>query len=244
MKQKKVKVTTFLILIVVGLFLTTSVSQASHVRTFKVTISNLTDGQPLTPPLLATHSLNIEMFNVGSAASYELQQIAENGNGGPMIAALSGSSDVHQYVAGDAPLVPASNPGGTPFSDSATFYIDAAPGQNGLSWASMLICTNDGFTGIDTVRLPKRLGAPATYYTQAYDAGTEVNTEDFADMVPPCQGLIGVGSGEDGTGATNPALAEGANIHHHAGIAGIADLIPEVHDWDNPVAMITIERVD
>ena len=26
----------------------------------------------------------------------------------------------------------------------------------------------------------------------AYDAGTEMNTEDFADMVPPCQGLIGV----------------------------------------------------
>ncbi|MEM7333651.1 MAG: spondin domain-containing protein [Chloroflexota bacterium] len=242
--QKKTKVVAFFILIVVGLFVTASISQASNTRTFKVTVTNLTDGQPLTPPLLATHSRQIGMFDVGQAANVGIQEIAENGNLGPMIDALSGSSQVHQYLVGDAPLVPASDPGGTGFPSTATYYIDAAPGQNGLSWASMLICTNDGFTGLDTVRLPKRLGAEVTYYTYGYDAGTEINTEDFADIVPPCQGIIGIGSDDAGTGASNPDLAEGGIIVHHPGVAGGNDLVPGVHGWEGPVASITVERVD
>jgi hypothetical protein len=77
--------------------------------------------------------------------------------------------------------------------------------------------------------------------TNSYDAGTEINTEDFADMVPPCQGLVGVSSGEPGTGTSNPALAEGGVIHAHPGVAGIADLVPGVHGWTDPVALVTIE---
>ena len=46
----------------------------------------------------------------------------------------------------------------------------------------------------------------------------KVNTEDFADIVPPCQGLIGVGSDDEGTGMSNPDLAEGGVIAHHTGI--------------------------
>jgi hypothetical protein len=49
----------------------------------------------------------------------------------------------------------------------------------------MLICTNDGFTGSDGLRLPSKLGQSAMYYMAAYDAGSEINTEDFADIVPP-----------------------------------------------------------
>jgi hypothetical protein len=107
----------------------------------------------------------------------------------------------------------------------------------------MLICTNDGFTGLDRVRLPSGVGDTVTLLTNAYDAGTEVNTEDFADIVPPCQGLVGVSSGEPGTGVSNPALAEGGVIHHHEGILGIADLVPAIHGWTDPVAEVVIERV-
>ena len=45
-------------------------------------------------------------------------------------------------------------------------------------------------------------------FTNGYDAGTELNTEDFADIVPPCQGLIGVSSEDGGTGMSDPSLAE------------------------------------
>jgi hypothetical protein len=107
----------------------------------------------------------------------------------------------------------------------------------------MLICTNDGFTGVSSLRLPHHVGQTFVVRSAGYDAGTEVNTEDFADMVPPCQALVGVSSGEAGTGTSNPALAEGGVIHHHAGIAGIADLVPAVHGWHDPVVEIAVERV-
>jgi hypothetical protein len=54
---------------------------------------------------------------------------------------------------------------------------------------------------------------------------------------------MGVSSGEPGTGMSNPALAEGGVIHHHLGIEGGADLLPEVHGWTDPVTLVTITRV-
>jgi hypothetical protein len=45
-----------------------------------------------------------------------------------------------------------------------------------------------------------RVGASVTVETAGYDAGTELNTEDFADIVPPCQGWIRVSSSDPGTG--------------------------------------------
>ena len=108
----------------------------------------------------------------------------------------------------------------------------------------MLICTNDGFSGIDSLRLLKKIGESVTVHTAGYDAGTEINTEDFADLVPPCQALIGVMSDDPGTGMTNPALAETDVIRHHPGIQGGEDLIPGVHGWTDPVAEIVITRID
>ncbi len=208
-------------------------------RTYKVTITNLTAGQPFTPPVLVTHSKSTGIFTVGEMASAEIQAIAENGNSGPLQAALGGDVKV-QVVAGMAPLVPANNPGGTGFASSETFWITAFGRAKYLSFASMLICTNDGFTGLDTVSLPKK---SKTVYSAAYDARTEINTEDFVDMVPPCQGLIGVSSADSGTGMTNPALAEDGIIIPHVGILGGNDLIPDVHAWSDPVAKIEIKRV-
>lgn len=96
------------------------------------------------------------------------------------------------------------------------------------------------------VRLPNQAGASATYYGDSYDAGTEINTEDLADIVPPCQSLIGIvdDHGSGGTGTTNPLLAEGGVVHHHLGIKGIADLVPAVHGWTGPTSMIEITRLD
>jgi hypothetical protein len=207
--------------------------------TYEVSITNLTtEGQPLTPPLAATHRKPIGMFEVGEPASFGLKEIAENGNLGPMHERLAGSkhvADVVIAVAGDPPPV---LPGQT-----VTFELAAERGARYLSFVSMLICTNDGFTGVNGLRLPDDVGESATVYTAAYDAGTEMNTEDFADMVPPCPALTGVPSEDPGTGASDPALAEGDVVRHHPGIAGIADLDPALHGWDDPVAMVTVERI-
>ena len=205
-------------------------------REYEVTIENLTGGQPLTPPLVATHHRRADVFDVGEPASFGVKEIAENGNLAPLQAALGSNDRVSQVVVAATaagPLLP---------GQAVTFTIEGSPEAKHLSFVSMLICTNDGFTGSDAARLPEQIGRSASMDLNAYDAGTEVNTEDFADMVPPCPVLTGVPSNVPGTGTSDPALAEGGVIRSHPGIAGIEDLVPSIHDWTDPVARITVTR--
>jgi len=204
---------------------------------YEVEITNLTEGQPMTPPLAVTHRPSIHVFHVGDPASLGIQEIAENGNLAPMLEALGESqhaNDVVVAVADFPPLLP---------GEERTFTIETSRGAKFFSFASMLICTNDGFTGIDGLRLPKDVGESVSVDTNGYDAGTEINTEDFEDLVPPCGPLTGVDSGDAGTGASNPLLSEGGVIHHHAGIDGDADLLPDVHGWMDPVARVIVTRI-
>ncbi|MBA2769002.1 MAG: spondin domain-containing protein [Sporichthyaceae bacterium] len=228
-----------------GGLLATPAQADAPTRQYEVTITVRAAGQPLTPPLVAIHRGSVGVFDVGHPATVGVQQIAENGDLAPLHASLTGTAAVADVAAAAAPLVPAGVPGDGAFDQSVTLAVAGSPDARFLSWVSMLICTNDGFTGVDRLRLPARIGDTVSVDTAAYDAGTESNTEDFADIVPPCQGLIGISSGEPGTGTSNPALAEGGVITHHPGIVGGADLVPAVHGWDiaAPVAQITVERV-
>ncbi|MCH8815687.1 MAG: spondin domain-containing protein [Chloroflexi bacterium] len=196
--------------------------------TYTIKIENLTSGQPFTPPLIAAHTSDTGLFTVGEAASEGVKEIAENGNLETLAAAVAADSAVIAASTGDAAVLP---------GETATLTIDAPSGSY-LSWVSMLICTNDGFVGIDSLAL--QATGSQTVDKDAYDAGTETNTEDFADIVPPCQDLIGVSSDDDGTGASNPDLAEGGVIGAHAGIQGSDDLTVADHGWTDPVARVTI----
>ena len=209
--------------------------------TYEVTVTNLTRGQPFTPPLAVTHRRSLSVFEVGELASLGVQEIAENGNLGPLADELALDDKVSDLVIA-LPSSPSSPPPilqGT----SRTFTITADRGAKFFSFVSMLICTNDGFTGLDGVRLPEDDDDPSVHTLVAYDAGTENNTEDFDDMVPPCAPLTG-GSPGQGTGMTNPLLAEGGVIHMHQGIQGGSDLSQGTHGWTNPVATVSITRLD
>ena len=205
-------------------------ADAGSVRTYRVTITNLTSGQPMTPFVVATHSGSTGIFEVGSAASPGLQALAENGAAGVLAAELGANPRV-----GDV-AVAAPSPAG-PFGPGESVWADIVsnPGARKLSVAGMLICTNDGFGAIDSVQLDNN-GKTRTLFGFAYDAGTEINTEAYDDLVPPCDGL-----GQ--TGTSNPALAEGGVVHAHASIQGGADLFPGVHGWTGAVIEVTIEAL-
>lgn len=213
--------------------------KASDMRSYEVTITNLTAGQPFTPPAAATHRRAIDAYEVGQAASLGVQEIAENGNLGPFVTALEQSKDVSGLVVAVAGDPPPLMPGA-----SVTFEIEAADGAQFFSFVSMLVCTNDGFTGLDAVKLPNQVGGTASWNSYAYDAGTEINTEDFADIVPPCPVLTGVPSSDPGSGMSDPALAENGVIRLHPGIAGGDDLLAGLHGWTDPVAHVEIRRLD
>jgi hypothetical protein len=225
-------------------------------RSYDVTITDLTGGgpttgggQPLTPPVVATHTGKNPIFKVGEAASVGVREIAENGNNNPLLAQLAAdpfNQISHFKQAGMKPLVPAGNPGSAANPDKVMFSIDGSNNARRLSFVSMLICTNDGFTGANSLLLPGAVGQTTTKTTAGYDAHTETNTEDYADIVPPCQGLIGPMSteGEMGVAVSDPGLAEGGVISHHLGIFDLDDLDSSRHGWTDPVARIEVERTD
>ncbi|ELZ67084.1 hypothetical protein C457_13644 [Haloferax prahovense DSM 18310] len=213
-------------------------------RTYRVTVANLTTGQPFTPPAVVAHRAGVELFAVGDPASDAIRELAENGNLGPLGELAEASDDVRGVAVGDAPLVPDELPASEMFPAAATLELETDASGAYLSFVSMLIGTNDGFAGLDTVPLPERVNESRSYFAASYDAGTEVNTEAYGDMVPPAQALYGIDSGTDGTGMSDPDLAENGVIAPHAGIVGDGDLDPTVYGWDDPVALVQVERLD
>lgn len=229
-------------LALVGTGSTSEASDGDHLRTYRVSIENETDGQPFSPGVAVTHRRSVNLFQVGHQASPGIEAIAEDGNEGPAVAAAMGAAGVTDVFDINQPITPKDTTVGS-FTDEFTFEIQARP-RDRLSLAVMLICTNDGFTGLDSVRLPKE--DSVTYRSAGYDSATEDNTEQSEDIVDPCSGLGPAPLAGDPNGNEDAAVdtSPHGNIHHHPGIQGGADLSPALHDWSNPVAEITIELIE
>lgn len=71
-----------------------------------MTITNGTGGQPFTPPLASTHNKKADVFDVGEASSFELKEIAENGNLAPIVAARELNPKVFDVFVPNDPLAP------------------------------------------------------------------------------------------------------------------------------------------
>ena len=196
--------------------------------TYRVTIENLTVGQPITPVVAAASEDGFRLFRRGHAATAGLQQLAENG-GVPVLAAEAAANphvDAVEVI-GAAPIAPGA---------SVTQLVTLPEEAENLSLAGMLVCTNDGFAGVSRLRLPEKAGKTKTKWAKAFDAGTEINTEAYADIVPPCDGM-------GGSGMSDPALAQNGVVRKHRGITGVGDLVPAQHGWDGPVMKVTVEKV-
>jgi len=222
---------------------TTGYGSTPELSTYRVTLVNLTSGQPFSPPVAATHQKAIRMFEVGELASDELAAIAQAGDEASMFRRFSASDQVTQAVDVGRPVTRSGHPVGG-FTDTVTFEIAAAPGDK-FSLATMLICTNDGFLGLDAVKLPKH--GSQEFFLAGYDAGREQNTERSEDLVDPCSALGPLplrgdpnGNRDSGPGITTSPTEQ---IQHHPGIAGNADLSVASHSWTDPVAKVSIERI-
>ncbi len=148
----------------IGVVPATASGSDAHDYTYRVTVENLTDGQPLTPAVAAAHESGFKVFRRGQEASNGIQQLAENGGVPVLVDELSGNGNVASVaVIGSAPIAP---------GDSATALISTDRWHRRLSVASMLICTNDGFAGRSSVHLPSGVGNERTFYARAFDAGT------------------------------------------------------------------------
>ena len=184
---------------------------------------------------MASHTDDFHLFSPGGDASNELEQLAEGGDTGPLLASLEGRLDVHHAVATDGLLGPGETVTVEVSSGSLT---NPRRGQfTRVSVAAMLIPTNDTFVAVTGALRPNRVGEVTRVQAPAYDAGTEANDELCANIPGPF--------GCDGTGEGFNASRDGAEgfIYINNGIQGVGDLAPPTWDWHNPVASVSIEII-
>ncbi|UCF68178.1 MAG: spondin domain-containing protein, partial [Acidobacteriota bacterium] len=106
-------------------------------RTYEVTITNLTKGQPLSPPVVVVHDAAFRLFAVGTPASEELAAVAEDANVGPLLTLLDGEPAVRGFAVFDGgPVLPGA---------SATVEVTASGALGVVSALGMLVTTNDAF---------------------------------------------------------------------------------------------------
>ena len=222
--------------IIMGLLLASSLASPLVMARDNVTveITNLSNALYYTPLLVSAHNKYTHVFQPGSAASASLQAMAEGGD-------ISGLDTALASVGANNVVNPAGGllaPGA-----SATASLAVNKGNRYLSIVAMLLPTNDGFVGLDALKIPKKHGSH-TFYLNAYDAGTEANDEIInGGGAPGTPGIPADPGGNSGSGASGVTGADhNATVHIHRGIVGGAssDLDGAVHRWMNPVAKVVI----
>jgi len=196
---------------------TLGMSLSAQAETLRVKITNLTQGQIFSPPIVIAHPRNMSTFKFGEAASDALATLAETGSPADLAAEVGAlGADVATH---DGMILP---------GESGIVTIETTGANRRISVLAMLVSTNDAFFAVDSV---KPTGRFSRFFASAYDAGSEANNEDCGFVPgPPCGGM-----------ARDEGGAEGF-VHVHSGIHGIADLFPADLDWGNPVAMVNVVR--
>jgi hypothetical protein len=191
-------------------------------RSWRITVENLTPAgsQPLSPPLFVVHGKRVDVWSVGEIANHGVAAIAEDANNAPLESALPSLAGVRDVFTGAG--------GPIPSGESRSYIVQANGPRDRLTLLTMLVNTNDAFTGLDSLQFRNQV----TMVDQmAYDAGSERNNE-LAGFIPgPC--------------CNNPFVRdpEGALIAPHPGITGVGDLDPAVYNWTGPAAKITVELI-
>lgn len=205
-------------------------SATSQAQDLSIEFTNLTQGIYFTPIIAAAHDSTAHIYQVSTAASAELEALAEGGD----ISGVSASLATYDADIIENPALGLLNAG-----ESTSFDISSSDGNTYLSVAAMMLPTNDGFVGLDSWEIPSEAGT-YTVYLNAYDSGTEVNDE-IIDNIPNPIGVANTGA----TGVTDEET--NSNVHIHRGAlgdsdatGGKSDLDNTVHRWLNPVAKMTV----
>ena len=196
---------------------------ADQGRMIEVTITNITNNQTFTPIVAASHKRQLDLFELGEAASDELISIAEGGDIDPMTAHLSTIDQVTDVQNSGGLLEP---------GKTVSIMLKANKNTSRVSLASMMLPSNDSFIALDSARVFEN-GKSKTYMSPGYDAGSETNDESCINIPGPyCKG-----------GGLSPEDEGEGYIHISRGISGNADLPPATFDWRNDVAKITVRFV-
>ncbi|PCJ38791.1 MAG: hypothetical protein COA99_11135 [Moraxellaceae bacterium] len=236
MSHKNIFVRQFLFASALGsCLLLTSCGGSNHSnnadnRTFEISVSNLTAGQPLSPIAVILHQSGYQAWTDGQPASVALENLAEGGSNTDLLTEAHNNSAVLTSGSGIAAIGPGD-------AENLELTADAFNGVN-LSVITMLVNTNDAYTGINASDLSQlAIGESVIFNTPVWDSGTEDNTEAAGTIPGPADG----GTGFDATRSTDD------RIHFHPGVISNQDglsgsILTAAHRFDNPAAKITVTR--
>ena len=203
--------------------------------TFDVTVSNLTNAQPLSPVAVVAHLDGYNVFTVGTTATEGLEILAEGGDNADFIAEAEADANVLETASGGGPIGPAGE-------ETIRFEVLESDVANlRISTVTMLVNTNDAITMLNAADVSElAVGDTLSMRTIAYDAGTEANTEQAAHIPGPAGGGEGFNAARDDI-ADRVAMHPGV-VSQDDGLAS-SDLTGQ-HRFDNPVMAVRIERVN
>lgn len=179
-----------------------------------ITLTNTAEFQPMTPPVVILHNApsadnGIRIFEVGQPAISQLVSIAEDGDFQPMVDLADFQQQEGAVSAYAVAFTDPDNPGPLVPGASASVNLDLELENQVLTVLSMVVCTNDGFSGVNSHVLSTE--ATETFTAPIYDAGSETNVLTLEYWVPPCSA--------DGVSA-NLGDEEAGAITAHPGQAG------------------------
>lgn len=193
---------------------------------FSINTVNLTHGQPMSPIGAVMHSSG-QLWQIGEPASSALEAIAESGDNSNILA----MDIVNASVSGSDVLMPGQ-------MQELSLITDTLNEQK-FSLISMMVNTNDGFTGLSAIDVSSMVvGESKMYTTYAYDAGTEMNSEAAGTIPGPADGGEGF----------NVEREEMNKVAMHPGVVGQDDgltssVLTSQHKFDNPLLAVTVTRV-
>ena len=194
---------------------------------YRVTVTNLTANQPMSPIALIRHQAGMTVWQTGEPASLPLETLAESGDS----AGFADMEGIDALVKGQGILAAGM---------TESIELKLSPDEvASISLLTMLVNTNDAFAGVNSVSLMDlAVNATVKFNSIASDAGTEANSEAKGSIPGPAD------SGE----GFNAARDDVDRVHAHPGVIsaddGLADsVLSASHRFDNPVLKISVERL-
>lgn len=194
---------------------------------YQVDVTNLTNAQPMSPFAVVLHNEGM-LWNIGESANDAIENLAESGDNSQVLdlsVVLAGNSGAGILMPGTSESIEVM------ITDTAPMYLSAA---------TMLVNTNDAFTGINALDISQLAANESISMVMgSYDAGTEKNSE-LAETIP------GPAAGGEGYNAERDDVDF---VSAHPGVVTMDDgltqsVLTQAHRFDNPTIRVTVTRIE
>ncbi|NRB37431.1 MAG: hypothetical protein HRU20_03055 [Pseudomonadales bacterium] len=197
---------------------------------YQLTFKNLSYNQPLSPLAVIVDTEKTAYWAVGDTASTALEQLAESGDNTELLAMAEMDSLYVESATGL--LLPAT-------SQTITVSYDSADVVAFMTIATMLVNSNDAFTGVQAVDLSMlAVGEKHKITLMTYDAGTEANSELSGTIPGPADGGEGFNAARDDVDFVSMHPGVVANMAEHP-----LSVLNSSHRFDGPIAELIIKRM-